>query len=138
MKFEKSRFYIEFGPDSLFERVNFKMKDIQTLNLTTHCINRCVERKIPRQIIEDMKVFNIKDWKLVTCEIRNDKGKFINSTWEKIINENRYWITIGFNSVVQTVVIKDGKGIDKVIRSGEIYNFVDEVNKELMLQEKSK
>ncbi|MDB8804803.1 hypothetical protein [Romboutsia sp. 1001216sp1] len=135
MKFEKSRFHIDFGPVSLFERVNFKMKDTHTLSFTTHCMNRCIERNIPKNIIEEIKKFNTQNWKLVTSEVRNDKGKFINSTWEKVIHEKKYWITIGFNDVVQTVVIKDGKGTDKAIRNGELYNFVDKVNKELMLQE---
>lgn len=133
MKFEKSRFHIEFGPKSLFERVTFKMKDIHELKFTSHCINRCIERKIPNYIVEKIKEFNIEDWSLVTSEVRNDKGKFINSTWERIIDNNKYWITIGFNNVVQTVVIKNSRGTDKIIRSGELYNFVDKVNKELML-----
>lgn len=135
MKFEKSRFHIEFGPESLFERVIFKMKDIHELKFTTHCIKRCIERQIPIHIIDKIKEFNIQNWQLVTSEVRNDKGKFINSTWERIIDNRKYWITIGFNNVVQTVVIKNSKGTNKAIKSGEIYDFVDKVNKELMLQE---
>lgn len=135
MKFEKSRFHIEFGPASLFERVIFKMKDIDELKFTTHCINRCIERRIPIHIIDEIKQFNIQNWKVVTSEVRNDKGKFINSTWERIIDNRKYWITIGFNNVVQTVVIKNSKGTDKAIRRGEIYDFVDKVNKELMSQD---
>lgn len=135
MKFEKSRFHIDFGPKSLFDRVLFKMKDIKKVSLTQHCVNRCIERNIPLHIIEEIKAFNIQDWRLVTSEVRNDKGKFINSTWEKIIDNKKYWITIGFNNVVQTVVIKDSKGTSKVIRYGELYELVDKVNKELMLQE---
>ena len=78
MKFEKSRFHIEFGPESLFERVIFKMKDIHELKFTTHCIKRCIERQIPIHIIDEIKEFNIQNWQLVTSEVRNDKGKFIN------------------------------------------------------------
>lgn len=111
------------------------MKDIHELKFTKHCINRYIERKIPSYIVEKIKKFNIEDWNLVTAEVRNDKGKFINSTWEIIIDNNKYWITIGFNNVVQTVVIKNSKGTDKAIRSGEIYNLVDRVNKELMLSD---
>ena len=98
-------------------------------------MNRCIERNIPSHIIQEIKAFNIQDWRLITYEVRNDKGKFINSTWEKIIDNKKYWITIGFNNVVQTVVIKESKGTSKVIRYGELYELVDKVNKELMLQE---
>ena len=111
------------------------MKDIHELKFTEHSINRCIERHIPMYIIDEIKGFNIQNWKLGTSEVRNDKGKFINSTWERIIDNNTYWITIGFNNVVQTVVIKNSKGTDKAIRSEEIYDFVDKVNKELMLSD---
>lgn len=70
--------------------------------------------------------------KVVTAEVRNDKGKFVNSTWEYEIDSIRYWITVGFNDTVQTIIIKDSSGLNNIVKDGQLYDFVDKVNKELM------
>lgn len=136
MKLEKSRFHIHYGPSSLFDRVRFKMKDVEVLKMhSNHFKTRVEERRIQKNILDDIKNFSISEWNLVTVEVRNDKGKFINSTWEKNIKGLRYWITIGFNDTIQTIVIKDSNGTDKCITCGELYDYVEEVNKNLMKSE---
>lgn len=133
MKFEKSRFHVKFGPESLFRRVEFKMREVNELLIHgKHFIDRVKERNIPKEMINSITCFDFNEWDLVVAEVRNDKGKFVNSTWEKIIDNERYWITIGFGNTIQTIVVKETNGEDKCIRSGEIYKFVEEVNKELM------
>lgn len=76
------------------------------------------------------------EWSLVTAEVRNDKGKFVNSTWGKINESKKYWITIGFGDVIQTIVIKENKELGfEFIKEGELYEFVSKVNQRLMSQE---
>lgn len=133
MNFNKSRFHVEYGPTSLFDRVIFKMKDVKELKMhSEHFKMRVYDRNINVEVINQIKVFDINEWTLVTVEVREDKGKFINSTWEKVIGGIRYWITIGFNNTIQTIVIKNSYGKDKCVTSGELYNYVARVNKELM------
>ena len=135
-KFNKSRFHKEYGPNSLFERVEFKMRDVNTLKLhAKHFKQRLKDRKIPEKVLNEIESFDKNKWKVVTAEVRNDKGKFVNSTWEYEIDNIRYWITVGFNDTVQTIIIKDSSGTDNIIKDGELYDFVDKVNKKLMNEE---
>ncbi|WP_188206958.1 hypothetical protein [Alkalibacillus aidingensis] len=77
--------------------------------------------------------FDPNEWKLVTVEVRNDKGKFINSTWEKTIDMEKYCITIGYGDAVQTIIKIDSDGLGfEFVKDGPIYQFVSEVNQELM------
>mgnify|MGYP006268672059 CR=1 FL=1 len=98
-----------------------------------HYKKRKEDRKIDAKVENIIKNFDIQKWKLVTAEVRKDKGKFINSTWEKVINEEKIWIVIGFNDTVETVIKKssDGKG-ESIMKEGELYEYVEKVNKELM------
>lgn len=135
LKFTTSRFHIEYGPKSLFDRVLFVMDETTTLKFhSKHFNSRCTDRNISEDILDQLVDFNINEWNVVTLEVRTDKGKFVKSTWEKIINGIRYWITIGYNNAIQTIVIKNSSGISKVIKDGELYYFVDKVNTELMLE----
>lgn len=135
-RFDKARFHINYGPKSLFDRVMFKMQNVTELQLSgTHFNARYVERNIPDEVFERISHFSVEDWRLVTSEVRTDKGKFVNSTWELINNGERYWITIGFNSIVETIVLKDSNGTDNVVKTGELYDFVDKTNKQLMESE---
>ena len=131
--FETARFHVDFGPDSLFERVKFKLASMPGLLLhERHFNDRLVERSIPEEIIESCRCFNFKDWRLVTAEVRIDRGKFVNSTWERELNGKRYWITIGFGGCIKTIVVKKSHGYGKVITNGEFYDYVQKVNKALM------
>lgn len=132
-KTELVRFNVEFGPPSLFERVRFKMRDVHSLNMNgPHYNTRLSERFIPVAVVDHIENFDINDWRLVTAEVRRDRGKFYNSTWEYVYDGQAYWVTVGLGGIVVTIVKKDSSGIEKCVRSGEFYNYVEEVNKKLM------
>ena len=137
-KNELIRFSVLYGPDSLFERVRFIMRDVHTLSMDgAHFNARVSERNIPEAILTQLRLFNVDDWTLKTAEVRKDRGKFYNSTWEKIIDGQRYWVTIGLKDFIITIICKGSEysipsGIRNCLRSGEYYNFVERVNRELM------
>lgn len=136
MKFQKARFHIDSGPESLFARVKFKMTGASEIKLHgTHFSTRCIERSIPRPVMEKIKHFSCNEWTLKTCEVRVDTGKFVNSTWELSVDGEAYWLTIGFGNVAETIIRKDSSGKTGVIESGELYEFVAKVNASLMAQE---
>ena len=136
--YPKARFHIQFGPSSLFERVQFKMKDVHKLYLQgTHYRKRLSERDIPGDILEALLDFDANTWTLQTAEVRIDRGKFVNSTWEKIIDGHHYWVTIGIGNYVKTIVDRTTSGMGKCIRSGELYDYVESVNAQLMAEERS-
>ena len=138
-RFQKARFHIDSGPKSLFDRIYYKMDSVCSLNLSAkHFIERCKERELPPEIIQKMQNFNIHEWKLVVGEVRVDTGKFVNSTWEFVYGNEKYWLTIGFGNVAETIVKKESGGKDKIIESGTIYNFVASVNEKLMADENQK
>ena len=131
--YKRVRFHIEFGPTSLFERVKYKMKDVSKLYLSgAHFVDRVSTRNIPKDIMQKLEKFDINEWTLVTASVRNDRGKFVDSTWEVCVDDVRYWVTIGMGNYVRTIVIKDTSGIEKCVRGGEFYEFVERVNRELM------
>jgi len=135
-RFKKSRFHIDFGPKELFDRVLFKMSGVRCVKTTKHFLERSLERNIPEKILQDITNFNCNDWRLKTVEVREDTGKFVNSTWEKEYNGLKYWITIGFGNVLETIVIKNGEGKGEVITEGELYDFVKKVNEQLQKEDK--
>jgi len=136
MKFQKTRFHIDFGPQSLFSRIRIKMADVTEVKTHgRHFAARCIERSIPNQVLEKIKNFSCKEWSLKTCEVRNDTGKFVNSTWELELNGEVFWLTIGFGNVAETIIRKDSSGTGGVVVDGEIYDFVDSVNTDLMIQD---
>lgn len=132
-KYKKIRFNAEFGPPSLFERVRYKMGDVTELYMDgEHFKARLSERDIPDAVIERLRHFNIAEWILRTAEVREDRGKFVDSTWEVEEKGIRYWVSIGLGNYITTIVKKDSSGIEKSIRSGVYYDFVEQVNRELM------
>lgn len=132
-KYKLVRFNAEFGPASLFERVKYKMKDIHSLHINVPHFNaRMSERNIPQEVIKHILNFDTSEWKLVTAEVRQDTGKFYNSTWEYVYDGKPYWITIGLGNCVVTIVPKESSGVGKCIRNGEFYDFVEKVNRQLM------
>ncbi|MBO7059614.1 MAG: hypothetical protein J6W54_00745 [Fibrobacter sp.] len=138
-RFQKARFHIDSGPKSLFDRIHFKMDSVNSLNLSAkHFVERCNGRILPSEIIQKMQNFDAREWRLVVGEVRVDTGKFVNSTWEYIFGDEKYWLTIGFGNVAETIVKKESSGKDKIISSGLIYDFVDTVNEKLMTDESQK
>ena len=137
-KFKTARFHIDTGPDSLFTRVRFKMKDVTDLRIDgKHFSGRCIERNIPEELIRKIQIFSKDEWTVKTAEVRTDSGKFINSTWETIYEGQRYWITIGWSQLVETIVSKTSSGKCGITTGGELYEFVEKVNADLMMQEKA-
>ena len=132
-KFKKVRFHEEFGPASLFERVRYKMKDVTQLYLDgEHFQKRASERDIPESVMQRLLNFDINEWKLVTASVRDDRGKFVDSTWEMTVEGVRYWITIGLGSFIITIVRKECSGVEHCVRGGDYYDFVEQVNRKLM------
>ena len=130
---ENVRFHVDFGPSSLFERVVFKMKDVHKLYMDgAHFNKRLSERNIPEYVIEKLKSFDCNEWTLKTAEVRKDRGKFVNSTWEVICCGNPYWVTIGVGNYITTIVLRDSSGMNKCLRNGDYYDFVEAVNRKLM------
>ena len=119
--YKRIRFHVEFGPPSLFERVRFKIKDETTLYMDgVHFQTRASERNIPDDIMARLFQFDINEWRVVTASVREDRGKFIDSTWEIVIDGVRYWVTIGMGTFIKTIVVKETSGVEKnCIPSGE-------------------
>ena len=131
--YKRVRFHIEFGPTSLFERVKYKMRDVRKLYLNgTHFEERMTNRNIPENVVRKLEHFDINEWDLVTASVRSDRGKFVDSTWEVCVDDLRYWVTIGMGNYVRTIVVKDFSGVEKCVRGGDFYEFVERVNRELM------
>ncbi|WP_059173322.1 hypothetical protein [Bacillus sp. FJAT-27445] len=137
VRFKTSRFHVHFGPVSLFERVLYKYQEPRTLMLHGgHFNKRKIQRNIPDYVIQSLLDFNPSEWKVVTAEVRNDTGKFVNSTWEKVIENQKYWITIGFGDVVQTIIKKESEGLGyDIIKEGHLFQLVSSVNEMLMKEE---
>ena len=135
-RFNKARFHISSGPEALFERVRFVMSGRKELRLhARHFQERADERDAP---LDRIKSFDSSEWKLETAEVRTDTGKFINSTWSLIVRGSCWRVVIGLHDTVETIIradkAKSGFG-DSIVRSGEVYDFVAKVNRELMQAE---
>ncbi len=132
-KSELIRFSAEFGPKSLFDRIKYKMRDVHVLGINgEHFKERLKYRRIPQEIMDHIVSFDINEWRLVSAEVRKDKGKFYNSTWEYSYLGKRYWITVGLNNTVMTIVEKTSSGLVNTLKEGELYDYVDMVNRQLM------
>lgn len=130
---DKARFHVEFGPPALFERVQFKMKNVYRLYIDgKHYNKRKSERNIPEEVIEKILRFDSVEWALKTAEVRPDRGKFMNSTWEVVCDGKPYWVTIGIGNYIITIVQRNSSGMDSCIRNGDFYDFVESVNRKLM------
>lgn len=136
--YETARFHVEFGPESLFVRVRFKMGNVHKLYLDgKHFKQRLDERAIPDDIVHTLCDFDINSWVLRTAEVRTDRGKFVNSSWERTLHGHRFQVTIGLGNYVKTIVDRTSSGVDKCIRCGELFDMVARVNAELMKEEAS-
>lgn len=133
MKFHTARFHISAGPQSLFDRVRDKMSAVNHLDLHgDHYRRRKIERNVPSCVLDKIENFSAAEWELVMCEVRTDKGKFVNSTWELNFDGHAYRITIGFNNTVMTVVQKKISGLGEFVTGGALYDFVEQINSELI------
>lgn len=131
--FETARFHNLTGPESLFRRVKFKFKDVTILRPHgDHYNKRLIERDAP---VKSVTKFDINNWRLVNVEVRTDTGKFVNTAWE-FEAENKIWrVVIGFESTILTIIqIKGFSNYtgSNIVKNGELYDFVEQVNNELM------
>lgn len=135
-KFETRRFHVLSGPPSLFERVRFKvLSDRQILKPGGHAKSRQVEHSIPAWILESFS----GGWMVILAEVRVDSGKFVKSTWRKVVGREAFWLVIGYNPHVVTIY-KSGLGkvamSEIIVTEGEFYDFVSKVNRDLMNEER--
>lgn len=127
-QFETERFHVETGPDSLFERVRSVMDEPRELRIDPdHVKQRSAERDAP---IEELKQFDPDQWELKTAEVRTDKGMFVNTAWACKADGRDWWVIIGFEDTVMTVIETDKNGLGpKIVTEGDLYNRVKQVNK---------
>jgi hypothetical protein len=133
-RFEKARFHASTGPQSLFDRVRFKMRGKRTLRMHAgHLRERAIDRSAP---LDAIAAFDADEWELMTTEVRTDTGKFVNSAWTRVIGGRRWWVVIGLHDTVETVIDTDKRGLgDAVVTSGDLYDRVERINRELMAEE---
>lgn len=88
--------------------------------------------------LDQLCAFDPSTWRLVMAEVRTDTGKFVSTTWAASFSTEEWWVVIGLHNTIQTVyrpsLGKQAQG-NKVITSGEVYEFVERVNGELMEEE---
>lgn len=136
MNFTKSRFHIDYGPASLFERVRYIMASCEEIKLhSKHFKERTLEREIPIEVINSLTRFSVDHWELIMAEVRNDTGKFVSSTWQLTYDGIEYVVVIGLHNAAQTVFSKDNNPslMKLIVKSGPQYDFVERVNRELMI-----
>lgn len=133
-RFEKARFHVSTGPQSLFDRVRFKMKGKRTLRVhASHLAARVAERDAP---LAEIAAFDASEWELVTVEVRADTGKFVNSAWKREINGRWWWVVVGLGDTIETVIDTDKRGIgESIVTTGTLYDLVEKINRELMRAE---
>lgn len=136
-RFAKARFHVETGPQALFDRVRFRIRGRRELRVhARHFQERAYDRAAP---LDRIKSFDAGQWELMSAEVRADTGKFVNSAWRRTINGTCWWIVIGLHDTLETVIragAKRGLG-ESIVRGGELYDFVEKVNGELMSQEQN-
>lgn len=126
-QFETARFHDVTGPQSLFTRVRTVLNEPTELRIDPdHVEQRAEERSAP---LDQLKQFNPKTWELKTAEVRTDKGLFVNAAWACRVDDRDWWVVIGYNDTVVTVIEtnKEGLGPD-IVSEGELYDYVDQVN----------
>ncbi len=134
-RFEKARFHVRTGPESLFDRVRFKMKGKRTLRVhASHLATRATERDVPLAVIA---AFDACEWELMTVEVRTDTGKFVNSAWKREIDGQWWWVVIGLGDTIETVIDTDKRGLGgSIVTTGKLHELVDRVNRDLMIAER--
>jgi hypothetical protein len=136
-RFPVARFHVSTGPSALFERVRFKMRDVRVLKAHAgHVQDRAYERDAP---LDQLRDFDPDRWQLMTAEVRMDKGKFVSSAWAVDLDDQEWWVVIGFDATIKTVIPaargKVALGAD-IVRTGDLYEFVARVNRQLMLEDR--
>ena len=131
-RFQKARFHVAIGPQSLFNRVRDIISGKRKLRIhARHLADRAAERAAP---LEAISAFDAGEWELVTVEVRTDTCKFVNSAWTREIDGRRWWIVIGLHDTIETVIETNKRGLgDSIVTGGDLYDRVEKVNRDLML-----
>jgi len=137
VRFPVARFHAMTGPPELFERVRFKMRDVRILERPMLATFRTAATS--ETLLSTAYGTSTPDqWRLLTAEVRTDKGKFVNSAWSVDVDGQEWWVVIGFDATMKTVIrAARGKlalGAD-IVRCRELHDFVASVNRQLMLDE---
>ena len=135
VRIQESRFHVDTGPTSLFERVLFKFSDVESLSLQVQNFKKNDTMNTPDEIYDALVCFDRSKLNLIMAETRNDSGKFISSTWSIQTTDGTYWVEIGFNNSIKSIIKPTRKQNPEVIKSGNMFNFVSEVNDKLMKRE---
>ena len=137
-RFETARFHVDTGPASLFERVHFKMGAPRRLRVPPgHAGGRVLERQAP---VERLSEFDPQHWRLMTVEVRTDKGKFVSTAWSVSVDGQNWWVVIGLEGALKTVIDADStkRGLGSTITAkGPLYDMVERVNRKLMEAERT-
>ena len=70
------------------------------------------------------------------AEVRTDKGKFVSTSWRKLVSDRYLWIVIGFGETIKTGCW-DGDPCPSslIIKGGPLYQLVDAGNRSLIAAE---
>jgi hypothetical protein len=80
--------------------------------------------------------FDADEWDLRTAEVNARTGKFVSSSWSRSIDGQWWWIVIGLNDTLLTIIDTNKFGLGPcVVQRGELYNFVEKTNSALMAAE---
>ncbi|WP_302080603.1 hypothetical protein [Salinibaculum rarum] len=127
-QFETARFHIRTGPDSLFQRVRSVLDEPTELRIDPdHVQKRAEERSAP---LDKLKHFDPEEWELKTAEVRKDKCLFVNTAWSCTVDGRNWWVVIGYDDTVVTVIESDKDGLgEQIVTSGELYDEVEMINR---------
>ena len=139
-EFKKYWFHVAYGPESLFERVRFKMNEPHNIKFSDHAVSRAIERGISEMALNKIRNFKVDEWKLKMASVSAVSLKFVDSTWERKISESNIWVVLGLYATVESVYDQTDHswGMDRAVRRGDThYDQVDKVNRELMNKERT-
>lgn len=126
-QFETARFHVKTGPEALFERVRAVLDEPTELRIDPdHVQQRAEERSAP---LDQLKQFDPETWELKTAEVRKDKGLFVSTAWACQVDGRNWWVVIGYNDTVVTVIETDKEGLgQEIVTGGDLYSYVEKVN----------
>jgi hypothetical protein len=135
-KFQTSRFHVDFGPKSLFQRVRTKMSGVRQLRVhAEHFRRRATERLAP---IQQLRHFDSNESELVIAEVRDDTCKFVSSTWRRRIGDKTWWIVIGLHNTLETAYSGEKSGVGSgIVTEGELFGRVASVNADLIRRDEA-
>ena len=139
---ERVLFSKKSGPKSLFQRVMYIMSEASTILLVDRNWNRTNTKKgnIPQSLIDYVKNFDIKKWRLCYALVKKESGKFHYTTWEVDYENETYLVTVG-NSIIIDIIRKENGILPLCFvevldnPNDAYYRIVDSVNTDLMKNE---